>query len=428
MCGATVKNLTIELAGSGITGCGERVGALAGDAYKGTTIENVQVAGVGSGSVICGSANYIAGLVGVVKNSKITSSGVTNVGVQGCSYVAGIAGVIYDGSAVTDSYASNVQIEAKASYAGGFIGAVYGGSTVKGGKVKTASVSACCSYAGGFVGAIYEKGSTISDSCIQEISAKVKTSYVGGFAGVVYHYATVKNNTVLRTEVQAQFGRSAGGFVGEIYDYATASRCYAVGIDAKAQYYVGGWTGAIYGGSSVEISCAYGGAATTCGYVVGGFAGYTACTTISNCYSQVDVTSKITGGTGGFVGYFECGSKVYNSYSAGKVTNKGCASSVYDGAFSGYSYVNFTGTNYYDNQIKGSLRAYGTGGIKSGLSSAYPQGYNTAIMKTKSTFVGWDFNNIWRIDEGITYPYFWYMGCAQTEDPTINTITEGDKQ
>lgn len=35
---------------------------------------------------------------------------------------------------------------------------------------------------------------------------------------------------------------------------------------------------------------------------------------------------------------------------------------------------------------------------------------STEQMTVKSSFVGWDFDNIWAIDEGTTYPYFRWQG------------------
>lgn len=410
--GGTVKNLNIELADDrGILGAGERRAALAGNAYAGSVISDVKVSSADETARIEGSANYIAGLVGVVKDSTMKSCEVSDIDISGSSYVAGIAGVIYDNSSVYGQKAKNLNLYGNASYVGGSIGCVYGGSTVCGSSVVNAKVEAGASYAGGFVGAIHERGSSIANSYVTGVSSKARASYAGGFAGVIYHYASVEKCCASNVNATAVNGRSAGGFTGELYDFATASRCYAVNPKAQGQYYVGGWSGAIYGNSSVEISCAHGKgtAKTTRGYVAGGFAGYTAYTTISNCYSQVNVATEITGGTGGFVGFFEVGSKVYNSYSSGKVTNYQGDNSIYNGAYSGYSYVTFGGKNYFDNQVTGGLRAYGSGGKQAGSWSSYPQGKDTPTMMKKNTFEGWDFVNIWAIDETTSYPYFWKM-------------------
>lgn len=380
LSGATIKNLTIELSSKGITGGGERVGALAGNAYNTSTIENVHVVGE-NGSSIKGSANYVAGLVGVVYKSSVTDSSVTNVNVSGGSYVGGLLGVTYGGnSTVKDSFVVGATLSATGSYAGGLIGYIYEQSKITGSYVEDITVSTTGSYVGGFIGGINK--STVEKSYVMGVNATSKTSYAGGFAGVVYNYSDL-------------------------------TKCYVFDADVKATYYAGGHIGTIYGYSTVQISCAYGAVATTVGYIAGGFAGEATNATISNCYSQVNATSK-TSGVGGFIAYAAGSTSVYNCYSAG-IGMAGSKTNV--GAFVGHSTLTFTGTNYYDSTLIDrvsaltgyQVNAYG-GGSPKGAQSSYPQGKDTATMMQQATFVGWDFDTIWRIDENETYPYFWDWG------------------
>ena len=372
LSGATVKNLTIELSTKGITGSGERKGVLAGDAYCGTVIENVHVVG-SRNSAVSGSANYIAGLVGVLYQSRISSSSATNISASGCSYVAGLAGAIYGASTVEGSYTDGVTIAASASYAGGLVGYSYENSTITWSHADNVTVSTKASYVGGFIGG--SKQSTIKRCYVMGVDATASASYAGGFAGVVYLSSNLTS-------------------------------CYTFDADVRASYYAGGLIGTVYDYSTVEKSCAYGEVRTTTGYIAGGFAGEATNATIANCYAQVDVTSK-TSGAGGFIAYAACSTSVYNCYSAGAVS-AGNKTNV--GAFTGYSNITFMGTNYYDSDLTGPMNAYGTGGTQKGSSSSYPQGKDTVTMKKQATFVGWDFTNIWRIDENITYPYFWDWG------------------
>ncbi len=53
---------------------------------------------------------------------------------------------------------------------------------------------------------------------------------------------------------------------------------------------------------------------------------------------------------------------------------------------------------YWDNQTTGQLRAIGG-------STAYP-GFTSEQMKQEANFVGLNFNTVWQIDEGRSYPYF----------------------
>ena len=342
--GATIKNLNIELSSKGMTGGGERMGALAGDAYDGTTIDNVNIVGAGK---IQGCANYVAGLVGVLYQSSIMNSSATDVTVAGCSYVGGLVGYAYGSSTISGSYTKNVNATSSASYLGGFIGATQ----------KT----------------------TIRKCYVMGTKATASASY-------------------------------AGGFVGAAYGCADLTSCYVFDADVRSSYYAGGFAGTIYGCSTVQKSCAYGEVRTTCGYIAGGFAGEATNATLMNCYAQANVYSS-SSGAGGLIAYSAGSTSVYNCYAAGKVSAK---LNTNVGAFVGHSTVKFLGTNYYDCTLAAGLNAYGSSGTKSGSTSAYPQGKNTATMMKQATFVGWDFNSIWRIDENETYPYFWDWGWCKT--------------
>lgn len=350
--GGTVKNLTIVLDGKGITGAGERKGGLAGNVYDGAMVDNVHIVGAENGSAVEGSANYIAGLAGVVYKSTVKNASVTNVKLLGGSYVAGLAGVIYYQSEVSCSEAKKVSVYAKAS------------------------------YAGGFAGAIYDKSPVVSDC------------------------------SVFDATVTAQ-GPVAGGFTAIAYDTATLKSCFVDKIAVKAYAYAGGFAGQIHGSAKVSASCAQNGTAqTTVTYIAGGFVGEFAYNgSITDCYAQIDVTAK-TSCAGGFVGYYSgAGSKKFikNTYAAGMV--KAVANSNY-GAYAGFSDVStsrYDGTNYYDNKINPGLPASGSSNNGSGIGR--PVGYCTQEMKQQKTFKGWDFNSIWRIDENRTYPYFEFNTC-----------------
>lgn len=365
LSGATIKNLTIELSPAGITGAGERKAGLAADAYKGTLIENCHVVGSTNGSPITGSANYIAGLVGVVNSSQVLASSAVNVNCSGYSYIAGLIGVTYrdgsshDQSIVKDSYATGT-VKSSGPYAGGFIGAPYGQSIISG------------SWA--------------------DVTVTANGSYAGGFAGVIYEGSTVR-------------------------------RCYALGDVETKICYAGGFAGDLYDKSLLEESCAYGNV-TSKGYIAGGLVGEAIYSTIRNCYAQGNVRG--TTGTGGLVGYFSgtggaAGKSVYNSYSSGTVT--GVGSTEY-GAFNGASGVTYLGTNYYDTSKNPGLRGYGSyGNPKNGGENSFPQSKTTPIMMKQATFIGWDFDTIWGIDENETYPYFiWMPGQKPSETKTVTGL------
>lgn len=50
-------------------------------------------------------------------------------------------------------------------------------------------------------------------------------------------------------------------------------------------------------------------------------------------------------------------------------------------------------SSYWDTETSGQSESYGG------------EGKITAQMKQRATFDGWNFNNIWGIEGGISYPY-----------------------
>jgi hypothetical protein len=64
-----------------------------------------------------------------------------------------------------------------------------------------------------------------------------------------------------------------------------------------------------------------------------------------------------------------------------------------NGGFCGYEYNSIATSCYWDKETSGTL------------VSALGIGKTTAEMKTKSTFIDWDFNTIWNIIETETYPW-----------------------
>lgn len=79
---------------------------------------------------------------------------------------------------------------------------------------------------------------------------------------------------------------------------------------------------------------------------------------------------------------------IANSYAAGSVQGV-----YFVGVLVGYNDYGTTTSSYWDIQKSGITTS--SGGI----------GKTTAQMKTQSTFVNWDFTNVWAIDEGKSYPY-----------------------
>jgi hypothetical protein len=119
---------------------------------------------------------------------------------------------------------------------------------------------------------------------------------------------------------------------------------------------------------------------------VGGLVGYSG-GSIINCYSKSSVSANEF--AGGLVG--DSQGDIGNCYSTGAVTG-----SNYVGGLVGYRYWGHLTSSFWDTQTSGQT------------TSAGGTGKTTAEMKTLYTFIsaGWDFLNVWGIDNGQTYPYF----------------------
>ncbi|GHV14728.1 hypothetical protein AGMMS49938_11380 [Fibrobacterales bacterium] len=179
-----------------------------------------------------------------------------------------------------------------------------------------------------------------------------------------------------------------GGLVG--YNYrSTVSNSYATGAVSGTEY-VGGLVGGNYNGI-VESSYATG--AVTGAYDIGGLVGYNYNGTVSNSYAMG--TASGTGNyVGGLVGYNNHYSTVSNSYAMGAVSGIG-------------NYVdNLVGYNHYSSTVSNSY--YGT--------------QTTDKMREQATFVGFNFDAIWKIDEGLSYPYFAWQPTIS--NPDLVTVSQ----
>ena len=177
-----------------------------------------------------------------------------------------------------------------------------------------------------------------------------------------------------------------GGLVGQNYHHGSVSNCYSTG-DVNGFDDVGGLVGINENG--IVLHCYSTGSVSgiqNVGGLVGGNVG-----NISNCYSTADASSEDNvGGLVGENGLWGNGI-VSNCYSTGSVSGTGNLV----GGLVGYN--NFWGivlNSFWDEQTSGQLVSDGGTGLP------------TVEMQTQSTFndAGWDFVEIWLINEGATYP------------------------
>jgi len=179
-----------------------------------------------------------------------------------------------------------------------------------------------------------------------------------GLFGYVSSSGVVKNLGMVDGRIEA-IGSTLfnhGAIVGN--NYGAIQKCFAVGGYVKALnsgYNAGG----IAGSNSGTITDCFAGVAVNCPNKGAGLIGGHSTGTISNCYSIGVVTGLAANYCGGLIGY---------TYS-GSVIN--C---------------------FWDTETSGQTTSGGG------------TGKTTAQMKQQATFANWDFNSIWSINEGVSYP------------------------
>jgi hypothetical protein len=192
---------------------------------------------------------------------------------------------------------------------------------------------------------------------------------------------------------------NVGGIIGN-FDYGTLTQCSSVGT-VDGDYSVGG----LVGFNAATVSEAYSESTVTAvttdaGGLVGFNYGF-----IDNSYALGNV-SAVTN-AGGFVGYNDGG--ILNSLSAGLVSgtnNKG--------GLVGFTSIGSVDYSYWDVDTSGTAMSAGGTGL------------STAAMMQMTTFTTgfWDFDSIWTIDEGISYPYLQWLPPTPPVPIGISTIEE----
>ncbi len=221
-----------------------------------------------------------------------------------------------------------------------------------------------------------------------EISSAHATGYVSGgyrVGGLVGENSpgTVKNSHAA-VEVSANDGR-IGGLVG-FNVQGTVYKSYATG-NVKGGWYVGGLVGRNLNGT---VYNSYATGAVNGNNCAGGLIGDSEGGMISDTYATGDVNSGFA--VGGLVGYI-WETSVDDSYSTG-----GVSGSMDVGGLVGYNFGGIVSNSFWNIETSGQTTS--SGGI----------GKTTEEMILQGTFTGWNFETIWSIIEGETYPYLQWQG------------------
>jgi hypothetical protein len=234
------------------------------------------------------------------------------------------------------------------------------------------------------------KGAEIINVCLEDVHI---TGYeaVGGLVGS--NMGGEINNSYTTGSVFAERGNvgglagNGGGMIGNCYSTAN--------VKANSD-----WAGGLVGGNGATIINSYSNGNLIEGRAqIGGLVGMNY-GTISNSYSTENVIEGSDSWIGGLVG-----------------DNRGTISKSYStGTMSGFNVGGFVGCNINGVAISDSYWDKDTSGRTNGISwdngTSNVIGKTTAEMMQQSTFVNWDFDNLWNICEITTYPWLQWQNVT----------------
>lgn len=343
---ATLKNISlidVDIIGKA------QVGGLIGVHASSESVSNIFVSGSVKSDVSYYYSYYAGGVIGDNQNNASLINVGSETEVTGRSGIGGLVGK--NTGTIVDSYASG-DIHSS-SFNDGYVGGLVGynsGDVIRSyatGRVNKGRGNYSSGYTGGLIG--YQSGGKIIDC------------YASG-------------NVTSGSEVPY-----TGGLVGDSNN-CEIIRSYATGNVYSSSYATGGLVGG--GGGKIEYSFAIGQVRGTSS--VGGLIGESS-GIVQNSYSHGKVTGT-NSQVGGLIG--KSTGLVSNTYSIGEVIGPiGIGGLI--GAFTGEE----VSKSYYDTNTSG----------RSDTIQGTPK--TTAEMMQQATFVNWDFNTIWAIDEGISYPH-----------------------
>lgn len=215
-----------------------------------------------------------------------------------------------------------------------------------------------------------------------------------GFAGILDGNGHVVRNLTVNNDLHR-----AGGLIGKLLAGGVVKNVGVVDCNITSKDYaaavVGDSFGEVYNcfcaGGSVS-SVGTGNFGTFCGMSRPG-------SSITNCYSigvnLIELVASTRPATGGFIGTAAGGTT--NCYYVGGVITPAPDHPV--GAFAGQVTATGTATSCYFNLDEGGIDNFVSQG-----TTAKPGGRITDDMMQEATYVGWDFANVWAIDEGQSYP------------------------
>ena len=266
----------------------------------------------------------------------------------------------------------------------------------------------------------------------------IKNAYqAGGIIGVIEKGTKIYDSSAKVDIDSSVDGSNSGGIVGSVFGFNDTS--YIINSSASGRIYIdknnntpsNGAGGLVGAGNNLKIRQSYSDVNLLASEAVGGLVGIGSKIEIQDSYATGKVISKIigTGSTyaGGLVG------RVFNSPDTAVIKNSFAVGEVraetkpqwtvnYAGGLIGSSSggkQNVKITNsYFNTETTGQSKAIGENNYQGGAKT-------TAEMKQKSTYQGWDFNNVWKAPTASSYPDLLQkeITSAPQPNPQPNPIT-----
>ena len=230
---------------------------------------------------------------------------------------------------------------------------------------------------------------------------------VGGLVGYARGSSNISNNKITGTSLIKATGQTGqvGGLIGSMENglvNRSSSNAVVEATNVSTFAEIGGLIGTLTG-ATIRASYATGNVKSNRGRFAGGLIGTINSVSIAgqrieNCYAlgNVQIGDSQIGGT--FIGGLIGGITRSTGY---HVTIKNCYSSGTVAFSSNPSYIGGMVASLGNTVVENSY----FDSTKTGITTPLAQARTTEELYQKQTFVGWDFDNIWRIDEGASYPY-----------------------
>ena len=416
--GKTVSGLWIDrgsLDNVGLIGCANSA------RIKNLVIKGKIVKGKDKTGILCGEMS-----TSTISNCFVEGK------VYGCNNVGGYIGSGEKMSIVNNS--SLVSVFASGNYVGGFVGSLHGDD----GELSNCYLKTDCikgnNYVGGFCGSNRQKGTIVNSFLQADIDG---INYVGGLFGYTSYYSIqyrgygndhyVCYGTSIescgfcgRINAQSYVGGIVGeyskkekenGWMGDRGFNQLLSNCYSVCIITSSGNYVGGVVGNIK--SNLTISDSYFSGTISGNKNIGGIAGLNLYM-IQRSYSKASISgSQYVGGITGTNNGTIQSSVSNNSRITALIDNEGKIFGISNGS------VGQNGSSSENKALNRTVLL--KAGVVQEVNDNEQNGTSVSptTLKLKATYVamGWDFTDIWEIQETECYPYM----KSQTAPPVITS-------